>query len=105
MDTVTLGRTGLEVSVVGLGCGGNSRLGQGTGASIEESVKLVHDALDLGINYIDTKRLRGIDTIIGKALKGRRDDAVISTKVHIRGRIDCGRAATRTGSTSPRCGG
>jgi L-galactose dehydrogenase len=86
MDTVTLGRTGLEVSVVGLGCGGKSRLGQGTGSSIEESVKLVHDALDLGINYIDTKRLRGIDSIVGMAIKDRRDDAIISTKAHIRGR-------------------
>ncbi len=52
----TLGRTGLRVSVSGLGCGGHSRLGQTSGASESASVALVERALDLGINFIDTAR-------------------------------------------------
>lgn len=49
MDTVVLGRTGLEVSVAGVGCGGHSRLGQATGATEEESVRLIHRALELDV--------------------------------------------------------
>src|SRR6185295_12337680 len=54
MDYVTLGRTGLRVSVAGLGCGGFSRLGLGTGKSEAEAIGLVRQALDLGINLLDT---------------------------------------------------
>ena len=54
MDFVTLGRTGLRVSVLGLGGGGHSRLGQSTGRSADESVAVVRRALDLGVNFIDT---------------------------------------------------
>ena len=50
MEYVTLGRTGLRVSVAGLGCGGFSRLGLGTGKSEAEAVALIREALDLGIN-------------------------------------------------------
>jgi len=49
-----LGRTGLEVSVLGLGTGGHSRLGQNTGVSEEDVRWLVHYALDSGVNFIDT---------------------------------------------------
>jgi len=48
MDYVTLGRTGLEVSVVGLGAGGPSRLGARSGAEDASSVALVRAAVDLG---------------------------------------------------------
>ena len=82
MDTVVLGRTGLEVSVAGLGCGGHSRLGQTRGASEAESIEVVRRALDLGINFIDTARAYGTEEIVGKAIVGRRDDVVISTKAH-----------------------
>ncbi len=86
MDTVVFGRTGIRVSVAGLGCGGHSRLGQSYGASADDSVRLVRRALDLGINYIDTAHAYGTEEIVGTALRGRRDRAVISTKVSPRGR-------------------
>jgi predicted oxidoreductase len=59
MEYVRLGRTGLMVSVAGLGCGGFSRLGLGTGKSEAEAVALVHQALDLGINLLDTAAVYG----------------------------------------------
>jgi L-galactose dehydrogenase len=80
MQRTTLGRTGLEVSVAGLGCGGHSRLGQSYGASEAESIAVVHRALDLGINVVDTARLYGTEDIVGRALVGRRDEVVLSTK-------------------------
>lgn len=80
MQRITLGRTGLEVSVAGLGCGGHSRLGQSYGASQAESIAVVHRALDLGINVVDTARLYGTEDLVGRALVGRRDDVVLSTK-------------------------
>jgi L-galactose dehydrogenase len=82
MDTTVLGRTGLEVSVAGLGCGGHSRLGQATGATEEESVQLVKRALDRGVTYVDTARAYGTEEIVGRALAGRRDEVVLSTKAH-----------------------
>jgi L-galactose dehydrogenase len=80
MQHTTLGRTGLRVSVAGLGCGGHSRLGQSYGASEAESIGVIHRALDLGINVVDTARLYGTEEIVGRALVGRRDDVVLSTK-------------------------
>jgi aryl-alcohol dehydrogenase-like predicted oxidoreductase len=80
MDRTRLGRTGLEVSVAGLGCGGHSRLGQTYGATESESIAVVRRALDLGVNLVDTARAYGTEEIVGKAVKGRRDDVVLSTK-------------------------
>jgi aryl-alcohol dehydrogenase-like predicted oxidoreductase len=80
MERTRLGRTGLTVSVAGLGCGGHSRLGQTYGNTEAESIAVVHRAVDLGINLIDTARAYGTETIVGKALRGRRDDVVVSTK-------------------------
>jgi len=83
MQYTTLGRTGLEVSVAGLGCGGNSRIGLGTGLTEGQSVALVQAALDLGVNFLDTAAAYGTEGIVGKAIKGRpRDGVVISTKSH-----------------------
>jgi L-galactose dehydrogenase len=81
METVVLGRTGVAVSVAGLGCGGHSRLGQSYGASVDESVALVRRALDLGINYIDTAHAYATEQIVGNAVGRNRDEVVISTKV------------------------
>jgi L-galactose dehydrogenase len=81
VDTVVFGRTGLEVSVAGLGCGGHSRLGQSYGASANDSVRLVRRALDLGVTYVDTARAYGTEPIVGDALRGRRDQVLLSTKV------------------------
>jgi aryl-alcohol dehydrogenase-like predicted oxidoreductase len=86
MDTVVLGRTGLEVGVAGLGCGGHSRLGQSHGASFDDSVALVRRALELGITYIDTARGYGTEPIVGAAVERCRDDVVISSKASPRGR-------------------
>jgi L-galactose dehydrogenase len=80
MQRTTLGRTGLEVSVAGLGCGGHSRLGQSYGATDAESIAVVRRALDLGINVVDTARLYGTEDLVGRALAGRRDEVVLSTK-------------------------
>jgi len=83
MQYTTLGKTGLKVSVAGLGCGGNSRIGLGTGLSEAQSVALVREALDLGVNFLDTANAYATEGIVGKAIKGRpRDSIVISTKSH-----------------------
>lgn len=85
MDYVTFGRTGLKVSVAGLGCGGNSRLGQGQGKSEADSIAIVRKAIDLGVNLIDTAANYGTEGIVGKALKGiPRDKVVVATKATIR---------------------
>jgi len=76
----TLGRTGLKVSVAGLGCGGNSRIGLGT-IPEAQSVALVRAAIDLGVNFIDTAENYETEPIVGKAIKGLpRDSVVVSTK-------------------------
>jgi aryl-alcohol dehydrogenase-like predicted oxidoreductase len=83
MHYTTLGKTGLKVSVAGLGCGGNSRIGLGTGLSEAQSVALVREALDLGVNFLDTAAAYETEGVVGKAIKGRpRDSVVISTKSH-----------------------
>lgn len=76
-----LGNTGLTVSVAGLGCGGNSRLGLGRGASFDECVAVARAAIDLGVNFLDTAEAYGTEEIVGAAVKGYdRDKLVISTK-------------------------
>ena len=84
MDYTTLGRTGLRVSVAGLGAGGFSRLGLGTGKTEAEAVGLVRAALDLGVNLIDTAAPYGTEAVVGKAIAGRpRDSVVIATKASV----------------------
>ena len=80
MDYTTLGRTGLKVSVAGLGAGGRSRIGQSKGASVDQSVRIVRAAIDRGINFVDTAARYGTEPIVGAALQGIRDKVVISTK-------------------------
>ncbi len=84
MDYTTLGKTGLRVSVAGLGCGGNSRLGLGSGKSEEEAVALVRAALDLGITFFDTAAVYGTEEVLGRALSSvPRESVVISSKTPI----------------------
>ena len=83
METTTLGRTGLKVSIAGLGGGGYSRLGQGYGADRADSIAVVQEAMDLGVNFIDTAEAYGTEDIIGEAITGQRDKVVISTKLNI----------------------
>jgi aryl-alcohol dehydrogenase-like predicted oxidoreductase len=84
MRKVQLGKTGIEVTELSLGCwafaGGRFWGPQDD----EDSIKTIHAALDLGINFLDTAEAyeRGTsERIIGKALKGRRDKVVLASKV------------------------
>jgi aryl-alcohol dehydrogenase-like predicted oxidoreductase len=78
----TLGRTGFRVSLVSLGTGGPSRLGQGSGVSEEEAHRVVRRALELGVNLIDTAAGYGeSEAILGRALRGVSQEACwIATK-------------------------
>lgn len=87
MQKRRLGKEGLEVSALGLGCMGMA----GTGGQaamygavdIDEAVKTLHRALDLGINFFDTAEVYGPyinEELVGRALKDRRDRCVIATK-------------------------
>ena len=81
MDKVILGRTNFEVSVAGLGCGGFSRLGLGTGKDFNNAVAVVKCALDNGINFIDTAEVYGTESAVGEGIKGYdRSKIIISTK-------------------------
>ncbi|MEA2776662.1 MAG: hypothetical protein QOF90_2068 [Acetobacteraceae bacterium] len=81
MQYTTLGRTGLKVSVAGLGCGGFSKLGLGTGQSADHAAGIIRQALDLGVNLIDTAAVYGTEDVVGAALAGvPRDQVVVCTK-------------------------
>jgi aryl-alcohol dehydrogenase-like predicted oxidoreductase len=78
----TLGRTGIKVSPYALGA---MMFGAGGNPDHEDSIRIIHKALDAGINFVDTadRYSQGeSEEIVGKALKGRRDDVVLATKVH-----------------------
>jgi aryl-alcohol dehydrogenase-like predicted oxidoreductase len=78
----TLGGTGIEVSAH---CLGTMMFGAVGNPDHEDSARIIHAALDQGINFVDTADMysRGeSEEIVGKALKGRRDDVVLATKVH-----------------------
>jgi L-galactose dehydrogenase len=84
MQYTTLGNTGLRVSVAGLGTGGFSRLGLRAGKSEAEAARLVHEAIDLGINFIDTAPAYGTEGVVGHALKTLpRDKVVVATKAFV----------------------
>ena len=81
MDYVTFGRTGLNVSVMGLGCGGPSRIGMSADKSEAESVDIVRRALDAGVNFIDTAEGYGTEGIVGRGIASvTRDQVIISSK-------------------------
>lgn len=78
-----LGRTGIQVSPY---CLGAMMFGKMANADHDECVRIIHKALDFGINFIDTADAysRGdSEVIVGKALKGRRDDVVLATKAFL----------------------
>lgn len=87
MQYRTLGRTGLQASVIGIGAGGPSRLGQRNEIRTEaESVDLVLRGLDAGINFIDTAESYQTEAIVGAAVARRdRRQIIISTKKRLRG--------------------
>ncbi|HEY5229517.1 MAG TPA: aldo/keto reductase [Galbitalea sp.] len=88
MKTITLGAglagtNGLEVSRLGLGCMGMSAFYTGAGTDETGSIATIHRALELGVTFLDTAEMYGPyenEKLLAKALKGRRDDAVIATK-------------------------
>lgn len=86
MQYVRLGRTDLSVSVVGLGCGGHSRLGMATGGDELQAVDIVRAALDLGVNFIDTARAYGTEGVVGQAIQGAREQVILSTKAMVANR-------------------
>jgi len=87
MQYTTLGNTGLRVSVAGLGTGGFSRLGLKSGKTEDEAARLIHEAVGLGINFIDTATSYGTEGVVGRAMKTiPRDSVVIATKTQFRGK-------------------
>ena len=82
MEKRQLGNSGLEVSALGLGCMGMSA-NYGPAADVDDMVKLMHHAVDMGINFFDTAEVYGPFTneeLLGKALSPIRDKVVIATK-------------------------
>jgi aryl-alcohol dehydrogenase-like predicted oxidoreductase len=78
----TLGRTGVKVSPL---CLGAMMFGAWGNADHDDGVKIIHAALDAGINFVDTADVYSAgesEEIVGEALAGRRDDVVLATKVH-----------------------
>jgi aryl-alcohol dehydrogenase-like predicted oxidoreductase len=78
MQCRTLGRTGIQVSPYALG---TLMLATAIGNAPEDSARIIHKALDAGINVVDTADAYGdSEDVVGKALEGRRDDVVLATK-------------------------
>ncbi|MET0241355.1 MAG: aldo/keto reductase [Sphingobium sp.] len=84
MITRILGLTGIKVSEY---CLGAMMFGSMGNTDHDESVRIIHRALDGGINFVDTAPLYSAgesEEIVGKALKGRRDSVILSTKINMR---------------------
>lgn len=80
MEYRRLGKSGLKVSEIGLGCASPTFVGK---ADEPTSISIINHALELGINYIDTAETYAMgrsETLIGKALQGKRSQVIIGTK-------------------------
>ena len=80
MEYRNIGKSGLKVSTIGLGCGSATFAGN---ADEQTSVNIIHQALELGITYFDSAETYAdgrSETLLGKALKGKRSQVVIGTK-------------------------
>src|ERR1700755_3180346 len=104
MRTAKLGN--LEVGRIGLGAMGMSHGYTGAGSDDAESIRTIHRAIDLGVTLIDTAEVYGPylnEELVGRALKGRRDQVVLATKFGLishtgrePGRLDSSPASIRT---------
>lgn len=84
MQYVTLGHSTIRISRMGLGCMGMSEFYGATDDA--ESIATIHRALELGVNLIDTADIYGLgknELLVGKALQGRREQAVLASKFGI----------------------
>jgi aryl-alcohol dehydrogenase-like predicted oxidoreductase len=84
METRILGSQGLKVSAVGLGCMGMSDFYSGRDEA--EAIATIHRALDLGVTFLDTADMYGVganEELVGRAIRGRREEVVLATKVGI----------------------
>src|SRR3954466_12842476 len=82
MELRPLGRTGVSVSQF---CLGAMMFGAWGNPDHEESIRIIHAALDAGISFVDTADVYSAgesEEIVGKALKGRRDDVILATKFY-----------------------
>jgi aryl-alcohol dehydrogenase-like predicted oxidoreductase len=82
MQTRTLGREGLTVSALGLGCMGFTGA-YGTPAETTDAIATIHRAIELGVTFLDTAEVYGPyenEKLVGQAIKGKRDKVVIATK-------------------------
>ncbi|HET6618686.1 MAG TPA: aldo/keto reductase [Dongiaceae bacterium] len=98
MERRTLGRQGLSVSALGLGCMslGIAEIYSSAVRSDDDAVRLIHRALDLGITFLDTANIYGDSELkVGNALKGRRNRIELATKFGF----------TEASSSTPRSGG
>ena len=88
MQKRTLGNSGLEVSAIGLGCMGMSQsYGTPEERDERESIATIHRAIELGCTFLDTAEVYGPYTneeLLGRALRGRRDQVVLATKFGFR---------------------
>jgi len=97
MNSRILGGTGLEVSTY---CLGTMMFGADGNPGHDDCVRIIHAALDQGINFVDTADMYGgpggeTEEIVGRALQGRRDDIVLATKV----RFPMGEGPGRSGNS------
>ena len=81
VQTRRVGRSGLEVSALGLGCMGMSEFYGPSGEA--EAIDTIHRAIELGVTFLDTADIYGMgqnEELVGRAIRDRRDQVVLATK-------------------------